>query len=49
MKYLARIQKIVDILNSIDDPGSQFCDELENILDGLQDDNSLASIIQYSI
>lgn len=43
-KYLARIQRIEDILDSIDDPISH----LEAILDGLPEDyNTLVSIIQY--
>lgn len=45
--YIARILRIVDILESIDDPTSHR-DQLEAILDGLHDDYiALASIIQY--
>lgn len=43
-KYLARIQRIEDILDSIDDPISH----LEAILDGLPEDyNTLVSIISF--
>lgn len=45
--YIARILRIVDILESIDDPTSHR-DQLEAILDGLHDDYiALASIIQH--
>lgn len=44
--YLARIQRIDDVLDSIDDPISH-CDQLEAILDVLHEYNALASIIQY--
>ena len=44
-EYLARIQRIVDVLESIDDPISHR-DQIEAILDGLLEEyNALASII----
>lgn len=46
-EYLARVQRIIDILESIDDPVSHR-DQLEVILEGFPDEfNVLASIIQY--
>ncbi|KAI5403411.1 hypothetical protein KIW84_050837 [Lathyrus oleraceus] len=46
-RYLARIQRIVDVLESIDDSISH-CDQIEDVLDGLPEEyNAIASIIQY--
>lgn len=46
VEYLARIQRIVDVLDSTDDPISHR-DQIKTVLDGLPEEyNALASILQ---